>query len=135
MRRGEFIRPVWVYARSATGACRFFLCKPSDGPYWLKGRYTGIAGLCHEWIAGQMARKFGLPVPSFDLIEVGREIISGSSLPDADELGVGPAFASRHVVSDGDLSFTTFPLNPFVEWSRKLAQFSISCRGENENPL
>ena len=119
-----------ILRRAAQGVTRPFFCKTSDGPYWLKGRNTGMAGLCHEWIAGCMARALGLPVPSFGLIEVGREIISGSSLPDAGELGVGPAFASRHVVSDGDLSFTTALTLP-LELKLRILFFDAWVRNED----
>jgi len=40
MRRGEFIRPVWVYARSATGADFFEPRMDTDEHGWVRSFFT-----------------------------------------------------------------------------------------------
>lgn len=95
-----------IIRRSDQGVTLPFLCRASDDRfYWVKGRNTGMAGLCHEWIAGQIARDFQLPIPEFSLIEVSQQIVSNCANEEAASLGAGIAFASLHVENAGDLPF------------------------------
>jgi hypothetical protein len=87
-----------VILRSEQGVLRPFLCKGNDGKrYFVKGRGAGYQALINEVVGGSIARMFGLPIPPFAVIDVPRELISGSTFPEIHDLGQGPAFASQYV--------------------------------------
>jgi len=120
-----------IIRRSEQGVTRPFLCRASDDrQYWVKGRNTGMAGLCHEWIAGQMARDFQLPIPEFSLIEVSQQMITNCANEDAPALGAGVAFASLHVENAGDLPFYA-KTRVDAELKRRLLAFD--CWVQNED--
>lgn len=120
-----------IIRRATQGVTLPFLCGASDGrTYWVKGKNAGMAGLCHEWIAAQMARDFKLPIPEFSLIEVSHRFISNCANEEARDLGAGIAFASLHVDNAGDLPFYAIPrVDP--ELRRRLLAFD--CWVQNED--
>jgi hypothetical protein len=48
------------------GMTKPLLCKGSDGKtYYAKGKQATASGLIKEWMAGNLAKAFGLPIPNF----------------------------------------------------------------------
>lgn len=72
-----------------------FLCRGEDGElYFVKGRNSGRASQWAEWLAGQVGREFGLPIPPFRLVEVPANLVW--ECPSAlRPIGSGIAFASH----------------------------------------
>lgn len=88
----EYIR------RSEQGATRPFICKCDDGHiYYLKGRSAGKTTLLREWLAGCLAKGFGLPIADFAQVDVPPELIEALNLPELNDLGSGVAFGSRAI--------------------------------------
>lgn len=77
------------------GRTRPYKCRGEDGwVYFVKGRQTDRASLWHEWICGHLARRLGLNVPPFAIVDITLELLSEAP-PAWREMGVGPAFGSR----------------------------------------
>ncbi|MEW6764813.1 MAG: HipA family kinase [Pseudomonadota bacterium] len=92
------IEIVEIMGRSDQGMTRPFICRGEDGfVYFVKGRgATRHSQIC-EWVAGQLALRFGLPVAPFELAHVPEELLSIAMRDDLDELGAGLAFGSRRL--------------------------------------
>lgn len=87
---------VEIISRSEQGVTRPFLCRCEDDHlYYVKGRAAGPRSLLCEWLAGNLARALGLPVPEFVIAQAPRDLID--LFPEGSELGAGPAFASLQV--------------------------------------
>jgi hypothetical protein len=85
-----------IIERSEQGRTRPFLCRCEDGNlYYVKGRGAGRRSLLCEWLAGYLARAFGLPIPPFAVVQAPESLVSLYS--EGSELGSGPAFGSRRV--------------------------------------
>lgn len=86
-----------IIGRSVQGVTRPFICRGDDGiVYFVKGRGAGKRSLILEWIVGQLAFKFGLPVAPFQIVEIPPELLSVTTIPDVkSELGSGNAFGSQ----------------------------------------
>lgn len=92
------IQIIEVLDRAEQGVTKPFLCRGDDGSlYYVKGRFAGFDSLCCEWIAGNLARTFGLSMPEFGVAEIPAALVEESSRADIRELGAGLAFASRRV--------------------------------------
>lgn len=92
------MRIVEILRRSEQGATQPFICRGEDGYlYYVKGRHAGYEALCREWVAAELARRFGLPIAPFVIAEVPEALVKGSLSAGAIERGVGPAFGSREV--------------------------------------
>jgi len=97
-----------VLGRSRSGMTRPFICVGEDGEtYYVKGAGAGRHSLVSEWVAGQLARTFGLPVQDFLLAEVPAALMVGKGLPDLAELGEGVVFASRKLPHAQELTRIT----------------------------
>lgn len=95
---------VEVRRRSDQGITRPFYCRADDDQwYWVKGKDAGRHSLCAEWLAGCLARGFGLPVPEFRQLVVPDELVRDSAMADIDDLGVGIAFGSCDARNTRDL--------------------------------
>jgi hypothetical protein len=95
-----------IISRSEQGATRPFICRADDGGrYYVKGAGAGRKALIAEWIAGNIAREMGLPVPPFALAEVPVMLLRYSSRGDLAEMGSAPVFASRAVEFAEELRF------------------------------
>jgi hypothetical protein len=87
-----------VIGRSTQGNTRPFICRASDDNiYFVKGRSANARSLVCEWVAGKLAKAFGLPIARFAALEVPEELVAlgtaaGEPLSD---LGVGVAFGSQ----------------------------------------
>lgn len=97
-----------VLGRSRSGMTRPFICVGEDGEtYYVKGAGAGRHSLVSEWVAGQLARTFGLPVQDFLLAEVPAALMVGKGMPDLAELGEGVVFASRKLPHAQELTRIT----------------------------
>lgn len=89
------IEIVEVIDRSTQGVTRPFVCRGDDGEvYYVKGACAGRRGLICEWVAGNLGRDLGLPIPPFAVVQVPAELIQIGGMPDLADLGPGPAFGS-----------------------------------------
>jgi len=72
-----------------------FQCIATDGNlYYVKGRQTDRASLCHEWICAHLARAIDLPLPPFNIVNVSEELLD--EVPAHWKvIGAGPAFGSQ----------------------------------------
>ena len=87
----EIMRP------AEQGMSRPYLCRGVDGNlYFVKGLNTTRESQVHEWICGHLGRAFGLPIPSFELVEIDTLLLREVQ-PEWQEIGSGLAFASREV--------------------------------------
>lgn len=90
----EPLTVVEILERSEQGRTRPFLCRCDDDQlYFVKGRGAGQRSLLCEWLAGHLARAFGLPVPEFVVAQAPQGLIDLH--PEGRDLGPGPAFASQ----------------------------------------
>ena len=95
-----------IISRSEQGVTRPFICRADDGGlYYVKGAGAGRKALIAEWIAGNLARHVGLPVPPFALAEVPAALLRHSAREDLAEFGSAPVFASRAVLFAEELRF------------------------------
>ncbi|MEX0606193.1 MAG: HipA family kinase [Marinobacter sp.] len=86
---------VEVLRRSEHGMTRPFICRGDDGEiYFVKGFGAGRDSQIKEWVAGNLARGFSIPVAPFRIVDVPDELAKILSDQDAHDLGVGPAFGS-----------------------------------------
>lgn len=87
-----------VTGRSSQGKTRPFICRADDGQvYFVKGRYAGVRSLVCEWLAGSLAKAFGLPIAPFTILDVPEQLVrlgyaAGEPLSD---LGAGAVFGSQ----------------------------------------
>lgn len=101
------MRIIEIIRRSKQGITRPFFCKGEDGEaYYVKGRYAGYRALCCEWVAGELARRWGLPIAPFSIVDIPTNLIKGSLREDAFDLGDEPAFASRLVQTASELRWS-----------------------------
>lgn len=87
-----------ILGRSEQGMTRPFVCRADNNEiYFVKGYGAGRRGLVCEWIGSCLARRFGLPVPQFDVVDVPQELIDLATRDDIGDLAAGPAFGSRRM--------------------------------------
>ena len=97
-----------VLGRSKQGVTKPFICRGDDEAiYYVKGLGAGRRSQICEWVAGQLATAFGLPVAEYALAMVPDELVEAKVLPDIGELGAGLVFASRQVPDAQELTVTT----------------------------
>lgn len=89
------LQVVEILGRTEQGMQEPFKCIATDGHlYYVKGRQTNRASLCHEWICGHLGKELGLPLPPFELLHVPQVLVD--ELPVGWKvLGEGMAFGSR----------------------------------------
>ena len=103
------MRIIEIIDRSTQGITNPFICRGEDGAiYYVKGRHAGYRALCCEWVAGELARLWGLPIAPFTIVEVPAALIQGSILDGASDLGIGPAFGSRQIEAAVELRWNEF---------------------------
>jgi hypothetical protein len=89
------VQIVEILGPSDQGRSRPYKCRGEDDEiYYVKGRQTDRASLWHEWVCGHLAQRFGLNVPTFEIVDVGEDLLRETPAEWRD-LGVGPAFGSR----------------------------------------
>lgn len=92
-----------IIERSEQGMTKPFLCRCEDGNlYYVKGNGAGRHSLLCEWLAGHLAKAFGLPIPPFAVMQAPRELVE--LFPEGSELGFGLAFGSRVVAHTQELA-------------------------------
>lgn len=87
----EIVRPF------EQGSTRPFLCVAEDGKkYVVKGQAATRRQLIAEYVCAHLAKRFGLPIPNFDIAYIDSSLIRYNE--DAkDSLGEGEAFASEFI--------------------------------------
>ncbi|MGH8147920.1 MAG: HipA family kinase [Gammaproteobacteria bacterium] len=133
---------VEILERSDQGVTRPFLCRcEDDNLYYVKGRDAGSRSLLCEWLAGHLARSFGLPVPPFAIVQAPRSLVE--LYPEGSALGASPAFGSRVVAHVQELTAAHVDAVPdplrrdvlvFDWWIRHLDR-ALSSLGGNPNLL
>lgn len=131
-----------VLDRSQQGMTKPFVCRGDDGQtYYVKGIGAGRRSQVCEWIGGCLARRFGLPVPEFTVVEVPSELMMLESGVELRELGAGPAFGSQSEPGLIELKPSTVPRIPetirrdvlvFDWWVRNMDR-TLTSKGGNPN--
>ncbi len=86
-----------------------FLCSADDGrQYIVKGARATPQGLVKEWIAANLAKAFGLPIPEFKIAYVDQELVEYGY----DDLGSGFCFASLFTPNIQDITYAAIPELP-----------------------
>lgn len=85
---------VEITGLSDQGKSKPYLCRAEDEQlYYVKGQNASSSARCREWIVGNLAKAFGLPVPPFCLVNVSPTLLLET--PDEwQNIGHGVAFAS-----------------------------------------
>jgi len=87
---------VEVLRRSEHGMTEPFICRGDDGEiYFVKGTGAGRISQINEWISGNLAIAFGIPVAPFRIVQVPEELAKVLTVEHAFALGSGPAFGSK----------------------------------------
>lgn len=85
---------VEILKPSVQGRNKAFICRGEDEKiYYVKGSNAGRIRQCSEWVVGNLAREFGLPVPAFQLVTVPEILVEAK--PEFQAIGAGVAFASE----------------------------------------
>lgn len=133
---------VEILGRSEQGVTRPFLCRCEDDRlYYVKGRDAGSHSLLCEWLAGHLARAFGLPVPEFAIVQAPQGLID--LYPAGSELGAAPAFGSLKVPHAQDLTLAHMDSVPstlqcdvmMFDWWVNNQDRTLSAWGGNPNLL
>ena len=121
----EIIRP------ADQGRTTPFLCSACDGMrYFVKGYPASSIGLVKEWMGGNLAKAFGLPVPEFRLAHLDDALANAYDGPQASELKGGFVFASKQIGSVNELRFETIPQ---IDKLTRLAVLLFDLWVENED--
>ncbi len=84
-----------VLRRSSQGITKPFLCRGDDSClYFVKGIHAGRRSQICEWIAGCLAKRLGLPIAPFEIVNIPEELLKYEILDTQKDLGQGYAFAS-----------------------------------------
>jgi len=132
---------VEVIRRSEHGMTEPFLCRGDNEKfYFVKGIGAGRESQIKEWVAGNLAKHFGIPVAPFTIVNVPEEILELLSPKFAYDLGAGPAFGSeeRRVM---ELSYSQVPEVPVdvrkavlcFDWWISNGDRTLTERGGNPN--
>lgn len=133
-----------ILDRSIQGVTNPFYCRCEDeNTYFVKGRSAGRKSLIAEYIGGKLAKKFGLPVPDFEIVDVPQELITWSGRKDAHELGAGLAFGSKDLLHVQEFSYSHISRVPEVlrkdvvifDWWVQNADRTLTEKGGNPNLL
>jgi hypothetical protein len=125
------IKIVEIITRSEQGITKPFLCRGDNGlQYFVKGHGAGKQALINEWIAGNIGKRLGLPIPDFEMAEISGDLIRFSARDDAKDLGEGIGFASQRVENADELSYLFIEQIP-VELKAKILLFDWwICNGD-----
>ncbi len=131
-----------VLGRSEQGVTRPFLCRGVDGVlYYVKGASASRRSLICEWLAGTLAKDFGLNVPRFEIAYVPPGL--AELHPEGKSLGSGHVFASSAVLNLNEILYAEAgrvrsairrDVVAFDWWIRN-ADRSLSATGGNPNLL
>jgi hypothetical protein len=88
------IEIIEIIEPSPQGKTRPYKCRGDDGKiYYVKGRQTDRASLCHEFICGHLAKEFGLTIPPFAIVNISNDLLREAP-NEWQNLGTGLAFGS-----------------------------------------
>lgn len=125
------LRVVEIGERSVQGRTQPFRCICEDGKeYFVKGRSAGRRSLICEWIAGHLAKSFGLPLPPFTIADVPAALVELH--PEGGDLGKGPAFASQAISPVTEMGFAHLKQVP-EQLRRDIAVFDWWVRNEDRS--
>lgn len=132
-----------VIRRTEQGQTKPYLCRADDGHiYFVKSGGLPKRELVSEWLAANMAREIGIPIPEFSLAEIPEELCDRRMGDWVRDLVPGVAFASRRVeASDFAWSMTTHvpaaqrELIAAFDWWIRNADRTLSALGGNPNLL
>ncbi|MBR2692046.1 MAG: hypothetical protein IKE42_29675 [Aquamicrobium sp.] len=95
-----------VLGRSEQGITEPYICRSLEGDlYYVKGKGANYDSLIKEWIAGCLGRFLGLPIPTFSLMEMPRELYELGRHNLLKDLGYGTLFGSKQMPDVNELSF------------------------------
>lgn len=95
-----------IITRSTQGITRPFLCRGDDGwLYYVKGHGAGRQALIAEWIAGNLGKRIGLPIPDFKQAVMPSDLARLSAREDIADLGTGTGFASQLIQNTDELTY------------------------------
>lgn len=113
---------VEVLRRSEHGMTLPFICRGDDGQvYFVKGVGSGRTSQINEWVSGNLAIAFGIPIAPFKIVQIPEELLEVLSPEDAFALGHGPAFGSLEQRIN-ELAYSQVPDIP-VELRHSLLMF------------
>ncbi|WP_295913601.1 HipA family kinase [uncultured Xanthomonas sp.] len=131
-----------VLGRSDQGVTRPFLCRGDDDSlYYVKGIAANRRSLICEWMAGVLAKKFGLNVPKFEIAHVSAGL--AELHPEGRDLGAGLVFASRVAHNLNEILFSQIARVPrevrrdviAFDWWIRNADRTLTAKGGNPNLL
>ncbi len=97
---------VEIISRSTQGITRPFICRGDDGwLYYVKGHGAGRQALIAEWIAGNLGKRLGLPIPDFKQAVMPDNLARLSAREDIADLGAGIGFASQMIPNTDELTY------------------------------
>ncbi|WP_147274592.1 HipA family kinase [Phyllobacterium bourgognense] len=112
-----------VLRRSEQGITEPYICRGTDTKlYYVKGKGAGYDSLVKEWVAGQLARRLGLPIPTFHVVVVPRELYEIGRKESLRDLGHGSLFGSEQVMNVNELSVLNSDAIP-AELKREIVAF------------
>lgn len=135
------VKIIEVMRRATQGMTRPFICRGDDGhTYFVKGRGAGRRSQICEWLAGELAQSFGLPIAPFEVLEAPQELLELNIALDLSDLGAGPSFGSREQ-QVAELSFSGIEQVPqhlqqdvlMFDWWVKNMDRSLGENGGNPN--
>jgi len=134
-----------VRNRSVQGATRPFLCRGDDEHwYFVKSRSSaGLQSLVREWVAGCLAKEFGLPIAPFECVSIPEELIVPELGTELEVLGSGLSFGSRRVDLVQELTISHLNDVPasvqqdvlIFDWWVRNSDRSLTIHGGNPNLL
>ncbi|TBW48849.1 hypothetical protein EZI54_20580 [Marinobacter halodurans] len=153
---------VEVLRRSEHGMTLPFICRGSDDEvYFVKGFGAGRVSQINEWISGNLALAFDIPIAPFRLVQVPEDLLEVLSPDDAVALGQGPAFGSKEQriteltysqvsgvpvelrrsllifdwwISNGDRQLTENGGNPNLFWEPRAQQLVVIDHNQSFDP-
>lgn len=139
------IQIIEILNRSTQGVTRPFLCKAEDDlQYYVKGMgsHAGHHSLLAEWIGGNLAQAFGLPIAPFQIVEVSPALMEIVP-PEWSSLGSGAAFGSQVLTFTQELQWSQLHLIPkdlqqdilVFDWWLHNGDRSLTDKGGNPNLL
>ncbi len=115
---------------ASQGMTKPLICRGNDGKlYYAKGKAATASGLIKEWMAANLARSLGLPIPDFHIAYIDSLLIDYSDIP-ADSLGAGDVFVSEQVTATTELKYSLLASLP-IALQREILLFDLWIENED----